>query len=303
VGRLWPEVVAAGDRGPLEATLEAIKSGAIDVARRRSRPRHHGNAEPPLASFLLRRSDLDDGHFALVFLDSGHHREPVSDYLGSTTSTIAIGTVDTSWRITSLSEESTELVGRGPHEIIGQLLVPPSQQHHVNSSTEFERTGDGDLSLALEVSLHDSFGRERRMCCLVTPLVSGGGRVFMLIPDVPEIPTDEAADRAAQLEQHLRRIADVIQASEILPHLDRSPELFGSEQLDSMSSRQWEVLSRLVRGERVPTIAAALFVSQSTVRNYLSAIFKRFGVHSQAQLLALLANRETPPFGRTDVRP
>jgi DNA-binding NarL/FixJ family response regulator len=48
-------------------------------------------------------------------------------------------------------------------------------------------------------------------------------------------------------------------------------------------------LSRLLHGERVPTIASELFVSQSTVRNHLSGIFERFGVHSQPELLKMLA--------------
>jgi DNA-binding CsgD family transcriptional regulator len=38
----------------------------------------------------------------------------------------------------------------------------------------------------------------------------------------------------------------------------------------------------------VPAVARDLYVSQSTVRNHLSAIFHLFGVHSQAELLALL---------------
>ena len=45
---------------------------------------------------------------------------------------------------------------------------------------------------------------------------------------------------------------------------------------------------RLVHGERVSDIAAALFLSPSTVRNHLTAIYKKFGVHSQAGLLAKL---------------
>lgn len=302
VGRPWSEVVAANDRGPVETALEALKSGAIDVGRRRSGPAHHGDGNSPHASFVARRTDLDDRRFALVFLDSGRRRDPVSDYLGSTTSTIGVGTIDSSWRITSLSEESTDLVGRGPHEIIGQLLVAPHQQHYVPRSGDIE-TENGDSSLALEVCLNDSFGRERRMCCLVTPLVTGRGRVFLLIPDLPDIPTGETVNRVAQLEQHLWTIAGVIQDSGILQYRDLSPQLVGSTQLDGLSTRQWEVLSRLVRGERVPTIASALFVSQSTVRNYLSALFKRFGVHSQAQLLAVLANQDTSPVGAPDVTP
>jgi DNA-binding NarL/FixJ family response regulator len=64
--------------------------------------------------------------------------------------------------------------------------------------------------------------------------------------------------------------------------------------LAELSARQWEILVRLRQGKRVPTIAQELFISQSTVRNALSAIFKRFGVHSQAELLETIAKRTAP---------
>lgn len=95
-------------------------------------------------------------------------------------------------------------------------------------------------------------------------------------------------DRLAQLEQHLWRIAAEVQASGILNTLGGAPDLQRFPELGPLSTRQWEVMSRLMRGERVPTIASELFVSQSTVRNHLSIIFKKFGVHSQEELLALL---------------
>jgi DNA-binding NarL/FixJ family response regulator len=41
-------------------------------------------------------------------------------------------------------------------------------------------------------------------------------------------------------------------------------------------------------GERVPSIAAELYVTQSTVRNHLSSVFSKLGVHSQAELLRQL---------------
>jgi DNA-binding NarL/FixJ family response regulator len=58
-----------------------------------------------------------------------------------------------------------------------------------------------------------------------------------------------------------------------------------------VSTRKWEVLGRLSRGERVATIARVMFITRSTVRNHLSAIFERFGVH-EAELLALLQSQD-----------
>jgi DNA-binding NarL/FixJ family response regulator len=41
----------------------------------------------------------------------------------------------------------------------------------------------------------------------------------------------------------------------------------------------------------VPTIAKALYLSQSTVRNHLSVIFQRLGVRNQEELIQLVRSR------------
>ncbi len=55
--------------------------------------------------------------------------------------------------------------------------------------------------------------------------------------------------------------------------------------ISSLSSREKDVLSRLVTGQRVSTIAGSLYISPNTVRNHLKSIFLKIGVHSQAELL------------------
>lgn len=95
----------------------------------------------------------------------------------------------------------------------------------------------------------------------------------------------EYSDRASELERRLRRIADEIEAAGlfrravVVPDPDRIPGL------DALSSRQWEIVTRLLKGERVPRIARAMYLSPSTVRNHLSTIFRKLGVHSQAELI------------------
>ena len=60
---------------------------------------------------------------------------------------------------------------------------------------------------------------------------------------------------------------------------------------EQLSTRQIEILRRLLDGVRVPAIARELFLSQSTVRTHLSAIYRRLDVHSQEELLSLLRTR------------
>ena len=91
-----------------------------------------------------------------------------------------------------------------------------------------------------------------------------------------------------ELEEHLRRIAHEVAASGVIATMPSLPDPTRFPQLRALNSRQWDVLTRLLRGDRVATIAQDLFLSQSAVRNHLSEIFRRFDVHSQSELLALL---------------
>lgn len=55
-----------------------------------------------------------------------------------------------------------------------------------------------------------------------------------------------------------------------------------------LSPREVEVVALLGRGDRVEQIASAMFLSRHTVRNHLKAIFRKVGVHSQGELVALV---------------
>jgi DNA-binding NarL/FixJ family response regulator len=115
--------------------------------------------------------------------------------------------------------------------------------------------------------------------------LSGGAATqlgFVLASAPPEI---DLTDRSTELEQRLWRIALEVQAAGVLDAMHEVPSV---PAVHDLSSRQWEVLARLQRGERVPGIAREMYVSQSTVRNHLAAIFRKTGVNSQADLLALL---------------
>jgi DNA-binding CsgD family transcriptional regulator len=61
--------------------------------------------------------------------------------------------------------------------------------------------------------------------------------------------------------------------------------------LSRLSPREVEIVLRLLAGDRVPLIAASLYLAPSTVRNHLSAVFRKFGVNSQQQLIVLLRPR------------
>jgi DNA-binding CsgD family transcriptional regulator len=225
---------------------------------------------------------------------------PLSRHLGEAPETMAIGTVSPDWTVTAVSSEISELLGCPPADCIGQQLVAKVAPDDVAALLDAGAAASGDRAVAFRVRLRASDGALRPLRCVLTSLAGTSDRLMILMPDdgapVPqeaEAGLDAVAtSRTAQLEASLLRIAAELEASGILHRVAEMPDAGRFPELRSLSLRQWEILTRLVRGERVPTIASDLFLSQSTVRNHLSAIFERFGVHSQPELLALLRRKD-----------
>ena len=91
--------------------------------------------------------------------------------------------------------------------------------------------------------------------------------------------------RVAALEARLRRIS--LEAVAVGLGENSSSAAFDEDAVALLSSRQADIAQRLAAGKRVPTIARDMGLSQSTVRNHLSQIFRKFGVASQAELIEL----------------
>ncbi len=147
-----------------------------------------------------------------------------------------------------------------------------------------------DRSLAIAVLVPS--GSDRPVNSDVTPLL-GYLPAECLVDDRVRVPAGRAgADRVAELEQHLVRIAREVEAAGLTARGGLIPDVARVPALNDLTSRQWQILTRLLQGERVPTIARAMYLSPSTIRNHLSVIYKRLGVHSQAELIEKLQPTE-----------
>jgi DNA-binding NarL/FixJ family response regulator len=80
--------------------------------------------------------------------------------------------------------------------------------------------------------------------------------------------------------------ASVLESPRSSSPLDRLRETLEPKELDSISSREIEVLEHLLAGQRVSRIAKLLYISTHTVRNHLKALFQKLNVHSQAELIS-----------------
>jgi len=64
-----------------------------------------------------------------------------------------------------------------------------------------------------------------------------------------------------------------------------------------LTGREREVVRAIARGSSTPEIAAELFLSAHTVRDYIKSVFEKVGVNSRAELIAkLFADHYTDPM-------
>jgi DNA-binding CsgD family transcriptional regulator/PAS domain-containing protein len=280
------EILAPEDQRSCRLALRALGDGLLDFysSRRRIDLDDHTSLT---ATFWNRSIQFGDCRFSLGQLSiSGRRNDsPLVEYLGYSPPEVAAGTTDAHGIITSISTSALEVVGQPAEALIGRPLLSRVEQKRLLQ--QINELKEGSLTVSLPIHLSDLAPQRPSVRCIVTCLAESTSRFFLLLSE-PDPASAPRVDRVAQLEYRLRRIASEVQASGIFDSLDTLPDAQRFPQLNSLNTRQWQVLSRLLRGERVPAIAEALFVSPSTIRNNLSEIFRIFDVHSQSELVSLL---------------
>jgi DNA-binding CsgD family transcriptional regulator/PAS domain-containing protein len=204
---------------------------------------------------------------------------------------VVLGTVDGAWRIDRISHDVTALLGITPEECAGVPVlgaIHPSDAPAFLAAVEHARRGERTVALPLRLSAREPQWREvSAVFAVVSPEVPPQ-MAFALIRGGSGPGSAADAGREARLEAHLLRIADELHAAGLLPGLGQLPAISSNPRLSLLTSREWAVLSRLLDGQRAAAIAEDLVVSQSTVRNHLSAIYAKLRVDGQVDLIRTL---------------
>jgi DNA-binding CsgD family transcriptional regulator len=206
---------------------------------------------------------------------------------------VVLGTVDGAWRIDRISQDVTPLLGITLEQCVGApvlAVVHPSDAPALLAAVEHARRGERAVRLTLRLN-----GGSRAWITVTAVLatISPGdppALAFALIRGDASPAGD--GRRELQLEAHMLRIADELRTAGLIPRLHQLPVLTETPKLGELTSREWAVLTRLLDGHRVSAIAADMFLSQSTVRNHLSSIYAKLGVHSQVDLIRLIRRGE-----------
>jgi PAS domain S-box-containing protein len=199
---------------------------------------------------------------------------------------------DAQGRLTFANRALADLLGDHPPALVGRDpcdFVHPDDSWRFRTAVETASREETVLRYRVRTATADwQFVDARAVNCRDDPLI--GGVVVRMRCDTAN--DEPACRRVAELEQHLRRIAHEIDEAGVVHATQVLPSDTASRHVRELSVRQREVLARLMRGERVVTIAREMFISASTVRNHLATIFRKFEVHSQAELIERLRSRE-----------
>jgi PAS domain S-box-containing protein len=289
--------------GDVAQTLRLLRAGVLDgtQARRRLLRADGSGVEAVVRSQAIRiAGGAELGLWIATDTSTGEDRPAVAvERLAGLTDRLAaqepeatccaVGTIDQSWRVARLSTEVESILGHRPAELLGSSLIDIV---HPSDAADLLLTfarATTDANATERVRMRHRFGTWQSLTVAVTLLDLDAPTPFAFVLAVDQEP-DICIERkrVTELEEHLQRIGAEVQGAGVLRTLDAETDAIKVPALSELSARQWEVVSRLARGERVATIAREMYVSQSTVRNHLSAVFRKLGVGSQHELLAWL---------------
>lgn len=289
--RYAKDLFRPSEKGRTTIDLSALAAGAIDSYR--ARRTLVGADGPVQTSIWVRAIPRRSGAMALLLVLPADHDDQFQlttrALMGPLAVDLASGTMNDAGSIVTLSRANPGVLHSQrdglteARELIAH--VHADDQPRLQEALANFRHDRRNLVVAIRIR-HAHRGWVASDCHLFATGDDNSGEPigFVLAEAAAVMPI---TGRVAQLEHHLNRIAAEVSAAVVSSPADTNQSPLDVE-IEQLTSRQREIVSRLVDGQRVPTIAAALYLSQSTVRNHLAAVYRTFDVHSQPDLIELL---------------
>lgn len=276
-----------------------VRTGVIDGYEARRYVRR-GNREPDSAAIAVR--DLARYGFparALVLVTTAAHGEEALELprLDPSEPDVCAGSTDSGGRIDRVSPEIESLLGLRDELSAATFVarVHPDDVASLSDALALTAAARAPVSVTVRLRHRDGHWTNTRLVVAADERDDEPRVGFALTGDATAARSSDTSldSRVDELERTLRRISNEIQALGLAPRMATLPSGDELPELGDLSARQWEIVSRLLAGERVPAIARSMFLSQSTIRNHLSAVFAKLGVHSQQELIQLIRARSS----------
>lgn len=195
-----------------------------------------------------------------------------------------VGTADASLLVERISSDAEELFNLPVSEILGRslltLVAPEAVSRCLTALAEASASQNG-VTLHLDI-LSDVKGAPLACEVLILPLEPSPSCSFVFLPIAQGMQGGQESDDLSAILLRLGRAAEVAQVAREVFRGDSARDIPG---LSRLTTRELEIMNRLLGGDRVPSIAKALFLSQSTIRNHLASVFGKLGVSSQQELV------------------
>jgi DNA-binding NarL/FixJ family response regulator len=302
VGRPASQVWSGTRAAQAKDALSALMTGAVDSYRaQRQVPGPGGPLDVWVWARTLKIKDRSFGVSVVVPAGepsfAGHL---IGTYFGPDAIDLAVGTLDAEGRLCEITPNSEEVLGVGRDKIAGSELanlVHPDDVDRLMSAVRAAAESSEETAINVRLRHPERGWAEVRCFALSTSKGQPPRLALALAESAGDMESEPASHQFADLERQVLRIAAELHAVTLTQRGPQSAHESRYAILDTLPPRQREIVDRLLEGERIPTIAASMYLSPSTIRNHLSKAFRAFGVGSQAELLSLLRSEL---IGETD---
>ncbi len=197
-----------------------------------------------------------------------------------------VGTADGQLVIDRISSDAKHLFGLPVSALLGTPLAGLVSREDVPKClAALNRASATGSGVTLQVRIRTGVERLAVRCeQLILPLEPLPSCVFVFLPLPDGKPSEALSIELSHLLLQLGRGAEIANAGHSLFRGMTEQTMPG---LSRLTTREFEIVARLLDGDRPPAIAKRLFLSQSTIRTHLASAFAKLGVESQQQLLGL----------------
>ncbi len=282
-GRRLTELTGPADRDSVELMAKGYLNG-LQTRRRLQR-----DPEVELELWFRAVVERDGTSPVLVLLSEAGAGTPTADSDEPPTPAI-IGSVERQLAVDRVSEEVEQVMGLPPEELLGRSvlgLISPDDLPALLFGLAQATASQSGVSLACKLVRPDHI---RVRCQLVLLPLSPTPAFAFAIQPAQEFVSDRRTP--ADFRELLRRFGDGIASAAAARELTAYRSGLRPV-LPELTSREMQIVSRLLAGDRVPAISKQLYLAQSTVRNHLSAVFAKLGVKSQQELIVLLRRAQS----------
>ncbi len=196
------------------------------------------------------------------------------------------GTADASLLIERVSSDAEELFNVPVEDLLGRSLLALIAEDDVpRCLIALSEASGGQAGITLNLDMRTGVAGPLLRCeVLLLPLQPSPSCAFVFLPIQDGAQEEHSSAELSAILFRLGRGAHVAKLARGVFHGVTERNVPG---LSRLTTRELEVVGLLLDGDRPPAIAAKLFLTQSTIRNHLAAVFAKLGVASQQELVDL----------------